>query len=288
MEQYNRMIVDGTPVFAGAGAVALAIPAPEVALQECADRTADTAASPSQSSAQTAVRPSSTTAAAAADTSAGEQLEGLENRPVYRFVKRAFDIVFSALVLVLFCWLYLIIAIAVKVDDPHGPVFFKQTRVTKGGREFSIIKFRSMIANAEDNVEDYLTPEQLAQWKDERKVDDDPRMTRVGKIIRKTSLDEFPQFVNVLIGDLSVVGPRPLTQDELLQHFTEEQRKRLLSVPAGITGLWQTGPRNKASFDTGERQKIELSYVDHASIGLDMKCIVKTVDVMFGKHRSGQ
>lgn len=126
--------------------------------------------------------------------------ERLSRRYVYRFVKRAFDIVFSLIVLICFCWLFAIIAIAVKLDDPKGPVFFRQKRVTKDGREFNIYKFRSMFADAE---------ERLAELKalNEKtgpvfKMRDDPRVTRVGRLLRRVSLDEMPQFVNVLKGDI--------------------------------------------------------------------------------------
>ena len=138
---------------------------------------------------------------------AGKAMTGIEDRYAYRFAKRAFDVVFSLLVFVVFCWLFAIIALLIKLDDPKGPVFFRQERVGKNGRTFYMYKFRSMCVDAE---------EKLAELKvlNEKtgpvfKMRDDPRVTHVGKWLRKLSLDELPQFVNVLLGDMSVVGPRP-------------------------------------------------------------------------------
>ena len=142
-----------------------------------------------------------------------EPITGIENRVAYRFIKRAFDIVFSAAVLVVFCWLFAIIAILIKVDDPKGPVFFRQERVGKDGKTFQMFKFRSMCVDAEEH---------LAELKDLNektgpvfKIAEDPRITRVGKWLRKLSLDELPQFVNVLRSDMSIVGPRPALPSEV-------------------------------------------------------------------------
>lgn len=138
-----------------------------------------------------------------------EPITGTDDRIAYRFVKRVFDFAFSAAVLVLLSWLFVIIAILVKVDDPKGPVFFKQTRVGKNGREFEMLKFRSMCVDAEEKLAD------LKELNEKTgpvfKIAEDPRITRVGKVLRKLSLDELPQFINVLRSDMSVVGPRPTT-----------------------------------------------------------------------------
>ena len=153
-------------------------------------------------------------------------------------------------------------------------------RVGRYGRPFRIFKFRTMVVDA-DNVEKYLSSEQLAVWRRERKVDKDPRITKLGRVLRKTSIDELPQFINVLLGQISVIGPRPISYDEL-EHFGNDA-VLLCSVPGGITGLWQSSKRNDATFETGERQKIELRYVKEASLGLDAKCFFKTFGVIFGK-----
>ena len=161
-------------------------------------------------------------------------MTGIENRYAYRFVKRAFDVVFSLLVFVVFCWLFAIIALLIKLDDPKGPVFFRQERVGKDGRTFYMYKFRSMCVDAE---------EKLAELKvlNEKtgpvfKMRDDPRVTHVGKWLRKLSLDELPQFVNVLLGDMSVVGPRPALPVEAAT-YDAYQAQRLLVKP-GLTCYW--------------------------------------------------
>lgn len=175
---------------------------------------------------------------------------------------------------------------AICVESPGCPVY-TQERVGRGGRVIRVLKLRSMVPDAGD-VQKYLSPEQLRQWEVERKVDDDPRITKVGQFIRKCSIDEVPQFLNVLKGDLSVIGPRPITRDELDQHFTDEEKAELLSVTPGITGLWQATDRNAATFESGMRQKIELHYVRNRCFRMDWKCFTGTFGAMFGKRRTGR
>ena len=165
----------------------------------------------------------------------------------YRICKRTFDIAFSAgctaaLAIPMAC-----VYAAICVESPGCPVY-TQERVGRGGRVIRVLKLRSMVSDAGD-VQKYLSPEQLRQWEVERKVDDDPRITKVGQFIRKCSIDEVPQFLNVLKGDLSVIGPRPITRDELDQHFTDEEKEELLSVTPGITGLWQATDRIRVVCD---------------------------------------
>lgn len=155
------------------------------------------------------------------------------------------------------------------------------------GQPIRVLKLRTMYSDADD-VEKYLSAEQLQQWHSERKVDDDPRITRIGRVLRAASLDEVPQFLNVLSGALSVIGPRPITSEELERHFTPAQRRELLSVRPGITGLWQAGERNGATFETGRRQAIELGYVRNASLKLDASIFFSTFGVMFGSKRTGR
>lgn len=146
-----------------------------------------------------------------------EPIVGIEDRVAFRFVKRSFDIVFSAAVLVCFSWLFALIAILIKIDDPKGPVFFKQTRVGKSGKTFQMLKFRSMCVDAEAKLAE------LKELNEKTgpvfKIADDLRITRVGKWLRKLSLDELPQFVNVLRSDMSVVGPRPEFSEEFMGAF---------------------------------------------------------------------
>lgn len=198
--------------------------------------------------------------------------ERLSRRHAYRFVKRAFDIVFSLIVLVCFCWLFAIIAIAVKLDDPKGPVLFRQTRVTKDGREFNIYKFRSMFADAEERLAELRSLNEKTG--PVFKMRDDPRVTRVGRLLRRVSLDEMPQFVNVLKGDLSVVGPRPALPSEVAE-YTPYQRQRLL-VKQGITCYWQTR-RNRDSITFDEWVDLDLLYIKKCSLWTDIKLIVQTV-----------
>ena len=202
-------------------------------------------------------------------------MDRLAHRYGYRFVKRLFDIVFSLLVFALFWWLYVIVAIAIKIDDPAGPVFFVQERMGKNGVPFKMFKFRSMYADAE---------ERLAELKDLNekdgpvfKIKDDPRITRVGHFIRKTSIDELPQFFNVLLGNMSIVGPRPALRRET-DLYTPHQRERLLVKP-GITCFWQTR-RNRDDISFDEWVGLDLLYIKKCSVLTDLKLIVQTVGVV--------
>lgn len=196
-------------------------------------------------------------------------------RWAYRFVKRVFDVAFSAFVLVGFSWLFLIVAIAIKIDDPKGSVFFAQERVGRDGKTFRMYKFRSMCADAE---------QRLAELRDLNekdgpvfKIANDPRITRVGRVIRKLSIDELPQFINVLVGDMSVVGPRPPLPKEVAE-YTPRQAQRL-SIRGGLTCYWQTRcNRDSISFD--EWVGLDLLYIKKCSVWSDLKLIIQTVGVM--------
>lgn len=197
-------------------------------------------------------------------------------------VKRLLDVAFSLVVVVLMVIPGAIICLVIALQSKGSP-FYTQERVGRGGRHFRLIKFRSMVADADD-VEKYFTPEQLATWHAEHKVDGDPRITSLGRVLRKTSLDEFPQFLNVLKGDMSVVGPRPVV-DEELAHFGDDAQE-FLSVRPGITGWWQVEARNDADFASGRRQALELYYVRHVSFGLDCEVVKRTVGAVF--HGTGK
>lgn len=190
----------------------------------------------------------------------------------YRFCKRAFDIAFSLIVLVGLCWLYAVVAVAIKLDDPHGPVVFKQTRVGKDGREFQMYKFRSMVTDAEARLTQLL--ERNEKTGPVFKLHDDPRVTRVGRVIRKVSLDELPQFVNVLKGDLSVVGPRPALPREVAE-YTERDRQRL-SVKQGLTCFWQV-QHDRDDIDFDEWVDLDLRYIRECGVWADVKLIARTV-----------
>ena len=202
-------------------------------------------------------------------------VSGIEGRVAYRFVKRAFDIVFSVAVLVVFCWLFAIIAILIKIDDPKGPVFFRQERVGKDGRTFQMLKFRSMCVDAEEKLAE------LRELNEKTgpvfKIAEDPRITRVGKWLRKLSLDELPQFVNVLRSDMSVVGPRPALPAEVAT-YDDYQRQRLLIKP-GLTCYWQTR-RNRDSITFDEWVNLDLFYIKKCGPWTDFKLIIQTVGVV--------
>ena len=200
---------------------------------------------------------------------------------VYFFVKRLFDILFSLLVCVVLAIPVAIICIAIVIDSPGKP-FFRQERVGRYGRKIKIIKLRTMVPDAHTNPERYMTPEQLATWQREQKVDNDPRLTRMGKWLRRLSLDELPQFINVLVGDLSVIGPRPVTEAETYEFGSA--RDEFLSCKPGITGWWQVVSRNNATWEDGGRQMLELFYVRHQSFALDLRIFARTFSAM----RKGQ
>lgn len=206
----------------------------------------------------------------------------------YKIAKRAFDIVFSLMAVaacIALLPLTLAMLIATSVSTKGSPIYL-QTRVGRYGRPFRILKLRTMVADSDD-VEKYLSSEQLDQWRRERKVDGDPRITHFGGFLRKTSLDEIPQFLNVLAGQMSVIGPRAISKDELEWYSTNEQAE-LLAVPQGITGWWQAGARNEATFDNGERQAIELEYCRNAGFSMDAHVFLGTFGAMFGRKATGR
>lgn len=207
--------------------------------------------------------------------SVSEHLEGLQRRWAFRFCKRAFDIVFSAAVMVAFCWLYAAIAILIKIDDPSGPVFFKQDRVGRDGRIFKMHKFRSMVTDAEDRLDE------LKSFNDKTgpvfKMKNDPRITRMGRWLRKLSLDELPQFWDVLKGDISIVGPRPALPAEVAE-YNDYQCQRLLVKP-GITCYWQTR-RDRDSITFDEWVDLDLLYIQKCGPWTDVKLIIQTIGVV--------
>jgi lipopolysaccharide/colanic/teichoic acid biosynthesis glycosyltransferase len=201
----------------------------------------------------------------------------------YRKVaKRAIDIVVSLLVVIVALIPGMILSLVISLQSKGAPLY-SEKRLGVGGKPFKLYKFRSMVADA-DNVEKYLSPEQLKEWLQERKVDNDPRVTKVGRFLRKTSLDEFPQFVNVLKGDMSIVGPRPIVAEELANYG--DRADEFLSCRPGVTGWWQVEARNKADYASGTRQELELYYVRHASFSLDWNIFVRTFGAVF--HGTGK
>ena len=206
----------------------------------------------------------------------GWSVEGIRRaKPVYYFIKRIFDILFSLFLIILLSPLFLIIAIAIKIEDPKGPVIFKQNRIGAEGKPFKMYKFRSMVVDAEKELKE-LMPLNERQGP-VFKMKHDPRITKVGKFIRKFSADELPQLVNVLKNDMSIVGPRPALMKEY-EAYTEHHKKRLL-VPQGLTCYWQTRlNRDSLSFD--ESVSLDLLYIKKCGPWADFKLIIQTVGVV--------
>lgn len=211
----------------------------------------------------------------------------------YLLTKRCFDFVASFCAGIFLLIPMCLIAILIMLKDPGNP-FYIQKRVGENGKEIGVLKFRSMRRNA-DRLEDMLSPEQLAQYKKEYKLDDDPRLIGYhhtgdgkkcfGAKLRRTSLDELPQIVwNICAkGNMSIVGPRPILYDELMENYTTEEQKILLSVKPGLTGYWQAYARNNVGYEDHRRQDMELYYVRNASVGLDVRIIMQTVVAVIKK-----
>lgn len=190
-------------------------------------------------------------------------------------IKRVFDLAGSMVGIVLLAVATVIVGPLIKLESP-GPIFFKQKRVGKNGRYFYLYKFRSMYVDAEERKSELMAQNEMSGLM--FKMDNDPRITKVGKFIRKTSIDELPQFINVLKGDMSLVGTRPPTVNEFNQY--EGHHKRRLSMKPGITGMWQAYGRNTVK-DFEDVVKMDLNYIDNWNLGLDMKILGKTVVTIF-------
>ncbi|PAD67851.1 multidrug MFS transporter [Bacillus sp. 7586-K] len=195
-------------------------------------------------------------------------------------IKRLIDILGSIIGLVVFSLLFIVIALLIKIENPKGKIFFSQNRVGKDGKQFKMYKFRSMVADAELKLNELLKYNEVegAMFK----IKDDPRVTKVGKFIRKTSIDELPQLFNVLKGDMSLVGPRPPLPREV-DEYNDYQKQRLLVKP-GCTGIWQSSARNSVGFD--EMVEMDLFYIRESSLFLDIKIIIKTILVLFGSKNA--
>ena len=198
--------------------------------------------------------------------------------------KRLFDIGFSLLVLGVFSPLYLVIAVAIAITS-SGSIFYIQTRVGRNFRPFRCIKFRTMVSNADQMLEEMVaqSPQIRKEFADDFKLKEDPRITKIGSFLRLTSLDELPQFWNVLRGDMSVVGPRPLVPEELQRYG--RRINTVLKIKPGITGLWQVSGRNDIPYP--KRIQIDVYYATSRNWLLDIWVIVKTIGVMIFPHKNG-
>lgn len=201
----------------------------------------------------------------------------LEKKPLYCFFKRCFDVFCALFGLILLALPLVILAVVIVIDSPGASPIYVQRRVGKGGKLFNFYKFRTMVPNADKMLEELLAKNEMDG--PVFKMKDDPRITRVGKFIRKTSIDELPQLWNVIVGDMSLVGPRPPLPREVEQ-YTDYQKQRLLVTP-GITCYWQVQPkRNSLSFD--EWLALDLKYISERSFSNDLKILLATVDAVCG------
>ena len=202
----------------------------------------------------------------------------LKRQSPYRYIKRFMDVILATIALVVLSPIFLIIAIAIKIES-KGPVFFKHTRIGKNGKIIKLYKFRSMVINAEELIKSF-TPEQMKEYKENYKLTNDPRITKIGKFLRKTSLDELPQLLNIIKGDLSIIGPRPVVTDELKKYGANTEK--FLSVTPGLTGYWAANGRSCTTYE--QRMQMELYYIDNLSLKMDIKVFFKTIEAVIKRE----
>lgn len=221
------------------------------------------------------------------EASASDKKEALKlsrRKKICDTVKRIFDIAGSIAGLIALSPLFLLISLPIICERSGKHVFFKQRRLGIGGKPIYVYKFRTMIDNAED-VERWLDEKQLAQYYSEYKVENDPRVTRAGKFLRRTGLDELPQLVNILKGELSIVGPRPIQESETALYG--EDKELLLSVRPGLTGYWQAYCSGDTTYTNRKRQRMELHYVLHRNLLWDIKICLATFGAIVRKIKRG-
>ena len=214
-----------------------------------------------------------------------EELEKMNKVSVrklgYLFVKRVFDIVCGLIGVVVLIPVGIILKIITMATGDFHPIVFTQNRIGKNGKEFKLYKFRSMVPNADEILQQTLKTDKVRaeEWKKYQKFENDPRITKIGNILRKTSLDEVPQFINILKGDMSMIGPRPLIPGELDSH--DGNHEIYESVRPGITGWWACNGRSATTYE--ERLELEYYYVKNRSLWLDIKCVFKTISAVICK-----
>lgn len=195
-----------------------------------------------------------------------------DKKRLYHFIKRFLDVVVSSICLVLLLPFFLILCILIKIDS-KGKVFYKHKRIGKNGKYIYLYKFRSMYSDSAERLQELLKDDTIRkEWEENFKLEHDPRITRVGKFLRKTSLDELPQLLNIIKGDMSIVGPRPVIDGEIEKYGMNI--KRFLSVMPGLTGWWACNGRSSTSYD--DRMNLELYYIQNQSLSLDFKIVCKT------------
>lgn len=195
----------------------------------------------------------------------------------YKYIKRIMDIVLSIILIVLLFPLLILISVTVKLTS-KGEVIFVHKRIGQNGKTFGLYKFRTMVPNAEELIEKF-SPEQMIEYKNTFKLKNDPRVTKFGNFLRKTSLDELPQLFNVLKGELSLIGPRPIVKEELEKY--KDNKEKLLSIKPGLTGCWVAYSNKETTYE--ERINMELNYVDNVSLKLDIKIFFKTIKAIINR-----
>lgn len=206
-----------------------------------------------------------------------KEIERIENKLFYNFLKRIFDLISSLCALIVFFPLFLILSIVIKIDS-KGPIFFSHTRLGLKGKKIKVYKFRTMKSNAEDLLKS-LTVDQKKEFEENFKLEFDPRITNIGNFLRTTSLDELPQLLNIFIGNMSVVGPRPIVEKEIEKYSVHGVK--LLMVKPGLTGLWQANGRSDTTYE--ERVQMDMKYIDNRSFLLDIKIIFQTIISVLNK-----
>lgn len=204
----------------------------------------------------------------------------------YACVKRVCDILFGLIGLIILIPLTLVIKLAYLFTGDWHSIFYTQKRIGKNGKPFKIIKYRSMVPNADEVLKKLLKEKKYRkEWDEFQKLENDPRITKIGQFIRKSSIDEFPQFVNVLVGQMSLVGPRPLIPGELKEHGAKfKDIEKYQSVKPGITGYWAMRIRSDSNSDYDERLKLEYFYIDNRSLALDTKIIFQTIGTVLRRE----
>ena len=202
----------------------------------------------------------------------------------YKIIKTIFDLFFALIFLVVSSPIFISIALLVKLSS-RGPIFFLQKRVGKNKKTFNCIKFRTMHPEAEDILENLILNDEALrkEFQETHKLKNDPRITNIGKFLRKTSLDEIPQFLNVIKMEMSIVGPRPIVKKEILKYG--KSYKKVISIKPGITGLWQVSGRNNLSYK--RRVTLDCLYVDNMSPIIDLRIIIRTFGVIFFPNDRG-
>ena len=199
------------------------------------------------------------------------------NFKFYKLIKNLFDLLFSLIFLITFLPLFMVISLLIKLSS-RGPIFFQQKRIGKNNIPFKCIKFRTMYPEAKDILENLLMKDSLLkkEFEETHKIKNDPRVTTIGRFLRKTSLDELPQFINVLRGEMSIIGPRPIVKDEKKKYG--KNLKKVLLIKPGITGLWQVSGRNNLTYK--RRVMLDLDYVENHNLIMDLRILLRTFGVI--------